>query len=396
MSERTRRATEASMIHADFIEGCRPGSPKDMFESSLLDVTNDPNDVRYGHQDFVYRGLGFQGMLKKTASEAMTFAITTTLMDEIRVTLDFLHSENIDFLPLRREMVPCDSGFVVFPFGIDISDVLEFVEDAGLSKKRTLGPNGWVTNFMDLGGGDRWFIDGFMWCTSEIVAHDLDLRPTEGVLLFPLTRWRGRDDDRPFRLHRHIDKSQLPPEFVASDCTGWAWDAEGQTEWDEATWGEYYKNPKARTDEFNEAVKLRLRSIYWVVWRWMTEEVWIPERPNRPVQRRISRLRPEFGTQAPEDGSMVIVDLRLERQEGEAPKGEEPAWWRARWKVRDHWARRRIAIRDENGNSVGPVTGPKAVYGVTYKYKWVKIKEYEKGPEDAPLVDKEKVGVLWR
>lgn len=64
-----------------------------------------------------------------------------------------------------------------------------------------------------------------------------------------------------------------------------------------------------------------------------------------------------------------------------------------RWSVSPHWARRRVATRDDAGNIIGSTRG---VEGKDWTYRRVYIARYTKGPEDRPLVLKDTVGVLRR
>lgn len=401
MSQRTRRASEAVQIHYDFLNACHPGSLKDNIEGPLLDVSRDPYDVRYGHGDFLYGGSGFQGWMKEIVNKAQTFTATTDLWREVQLTLEMLEAEDIDWLPLQAHNLPADSGFLIFPYGIKAPHHIDF----GMGERYSFGRG---TTYFDQGGGDEWWIDGFIWATNNRVAADgFAGPPSEGVTILPLTKWRGDPNHRPFRLEASLSPDFIPPKMVASDTTAWAFDKPGQYQWGELTAESGGMNSK----EFGEGIdpdaylaKLVehrdwMRKLVWATFRWFTEEVWISESPdNRQLRRKMDRARPVIHENTMEDGEIVIVDLRLERKEAVArgESGGEPPWWRTRWIVRDHWAKRRFAIRDEHGNSVGPVRGEGAVEGKTFYYKKVKIEPYIKGPDNAPLVLRDRVGVLSR
>lgn len=404
MSQRTRRASEAVEIHYDFLDGCRPGSAKSKIEDSLLDVTQDPYDKRYGHGDFLYgKGKSFQDWLKEIANTAQTFTATTDLWREVELTLQMVEEEGIDWLPLQPHHLPADTGFMLFPYGIKVPTHLDY----GLFEvKDTLGR---ATKIYDQGGGTEWWVDGFIWKINDRVSADGFVGPPKpGVTIFPLTRWRDDPGHRPFRLAA-MDEGFKAPALVASDITAWAFDEPGSYEWGglsiESGGGNALPS-LGKSKEEQEAFTANLiehrnwmRMLVWVTFRWLTEETWVPESPdNRQLRRKMQRARPVIHENLMEDGEIVIVDLRLERKEAIA-KGEaggEPPWWRSRWIVKGHWAKRRFAIRDEHGRPVGPTRGEGAVEGETFYYKKVKIEPFIKGPDSAPLVLRDRVGVLSR
>lgn len=67
--------------------------------------------------------------------------------------------------------------------------------------------------------------------------------------------------------------------------------------------------------------------------------------------------------------------------------------WSHRWVVSGHWAKRRVAVRDDSGAIVGSRHG---VEGRDWIYRRVFIAPHVKGPEDRPLVVKNTVNVLAR
>jgi hypothetical protein len=435
MSERTNRATEVVDTHTAYWESSRPGTVKSMIEDNLLDVAADPGDVRYGHGEYLYAEGGgtFQGWVKYNVGNAMAFTATQEFFHEILLTMEMLVEEDIDWLPLRPRHLPNDRGFMLFPYGIEVPKecYISAMKPAMINTPRgKIGDK----SFVDIGGGDRWMVDGFMWWTSDRVSKDgvagisIDgvgtvgsTPPCDGVTIMPLTRWRGRNDDRPFRLYTAVIEKELAhsrppvsPGVYASDITAWAFDDPGQVEWIDM---KFMSQPGGSTmrgrmiegideealeqehRETTEAFRLWLRSLVWCTWRWMQDEIWITEMPDRAARRRAAKKpKPVIHENMPEDGSIVIVDLRAERKEEVVRSDEtgEPPWWRCRWKVRGHWARRRYAIRDEDGKPVGPTKGPDAIQDVTFYYKKVKIEQFEKGPANMPLVYKEVVGVINR
>lgn len=408
MSQRTRRAEEAVDAHATYLEGQVDGSALSIMETAILDPTNDPVDVRAEAKDYMYGDWGgtFTKMMATLTNEAMTFAVTTDLMREVVLTMEMMEEEGIDWLPMVDHMVPAQTGLVLFPYGIESP---YFFHDDESAKVITRGGRKAV---IDQGGGDRWFVDGFIWVVSNRISRDNGHggEAVPGLFFFPLTRWRGRDADRPFRLFRTMHPELMVPPLVASDFTAWAFDEPGQVEWispeelyetTNAMTGGYKELEEPSRDEVIEDLARNrwwLRSMVWSTFRWLTDEIWVEEWAGRAAARRLKHARPIVHENKPQDDGMImIVDLRAERREYAAanPDGEPP-WWRTRWTVRGHYAKRRYAIRDEHGNAIGPTKGPDAVEGVTFYYKKVYIEPFLKGPENAPLVLKDKVGVLGR
>lgn len=396
MSERTRRASDAVDAHATYMEQCRPGTAKAFVEGVLLDPAGDPSDVRYGHDDFLYgKGNTFQGWVGEEAAKAMTFTATADLFGEMLLTMEMMDEEGLSFLPLHEHHLPATNGFFLFPYGIKNPTHTDHGQEI-----TTVRGDKFV---VDHGCGDEHWVDGFMWFVHDRVSRDGHAgSPVRGATFILLTRWRDNAEHRPFRP---LQGRMTPPELVGSDLTGWAFDTDERDEWVDPEF--LVAEQLANRVNVVEVDKLRdelaanrwwVRSLIWSVLRWTTEEIWLDERPDRAAARRLKRARPVLHEQQPEDGKVVIVDLRPERREAieKSEASGEPPWWRTRWRVRGHWARRRTAIRDEQGVAVGPVRGPEAVEGVTYRYKRVFIEPFVKGPDNAPLVLRDPVGVVTR
>lgn len=400
MTQRTRRATEAVEAHLDFLAQCRMGSEKDMIEGTLLDVTRDPADPRFGHGDFLYeaRGGSFQTWMASIANQARTFTATTDLWREVTLTVEMMTEEGIDWLPLTPEMLPAEAGFMLFPYGVKYP----YDIDRGHTTTTKFEKGRKVTIIRDDGGGAEWWIDGLLWLRNDRVASNGWIGPpVDGVTILPLTRWRGDTEHRPYRLTiHHLDDTLRVPELVASDITAWGFDQPGVFEWTDPAVQPGY-TPDERDEELIAALsdhRTWIRSLVWATFRWLNEEVWLPEQAdNRGTRRRLERAKPQFA-KTPDDGDIVVVDLRKERREqiANSDPDAEPPWWRTRWIVHGHYARRRYAIRDEAGRAVGPTTGPDAVEGRTFEYRRVWIEPFLKGPENAPLVIRDHVGVLNR
>ena len=381
-------ATEVAEKHTAFIEGTLPGCDRDVIERALLDPTIDPFDVRY--KDNSLYGGEFAVWLRKHAERALTFTATHDLMREVLLTQEMMSEEGLDYLPLLRRHLPSPDGFMLFPYGVECPFIVE--------PSIVGAPAGSIT-------WSRWMVDGFIWTTSDRVASDgVADTPTDGVVIFPLTRNRLIDGDRPF-----FPDLPLPIDtLAASDITAWAFDGTDETEWPSMadihqSWSKkgYMLGGLGEVTDVLETlhdIRWWTRSLVWSCWRWMTEEIWLDGDMPRATRRRLDRAKPVIHENQPEDGQVIVVELRQERKDaierGEA-NGETP-WWRTRWIVRGHWARRRYAIKDDNGNNIGPVRGPDSIEGVTFYYDRVWIEPYEKGPDNAPLVMRDPVGVLCR
>jgi len=230
MSERTRRATEAVETHLAVLSERRTGSAADAIEGPLLDPTRDRHDPRYGHGAYLFAdGDGtFQGWVRAITEAAMTFAVTTDLMREVVLTQEMIAEEGLDYLPLLPHHVPAKAGLIVFPYGI----TNPVVHDEGVEYRTMWTPDGIARFAYDRGAGDRHLIDGFLWSVNNRVSKDGHAgEPVPGVTILPMTRWRGRNDDRPFRMSAREGRPM--PEVVLSDLTAWAFDEPGQTEWPE-------------------------------------------------------------------------------------------------------------------------------------------------------------------
>ena len=403
IGERTTRATEALTAHYQYLVACRPDHAKDVIEGATLDPARDPSDNRYGHESFLYEGGHFQTWLRRAVGAAETYAVTDAMFTEIEAGVDMIIDEGIEFLPFKPNSVPSKAGFILFPRPIRDP----FHHDGGIHVKTTpLAAGGTLSETRDIGMGAYHDIDGFFWEISDKVSQNgyCDT-PVGGAIVMPFTRFRGDPEARPFRMAASTYPNLAIPPIVASDITAWAFDGGDTVEWtpvesiiDQTThrWG---GSDAQLVDIGDHAEWLRqsrqwMRALLWTTFHWLTDERWIEETPDRRTEKALNRERRK-NPNAPK-ARLRVVDLRPERRaavEKAEAKGEPPAW-RNRWIVRGHWARRRYQILDENGAPVGPTRGPDAVLDVTYEYRDVYIEPHTKGPADAPLMYRPKVGVL--
>lgn len=329
---------------------------------------------------------------------ASTWTMTGDMFREILVGVDFIADQledgQIDGMALTDDLVPADSGIVVFPYGVQLPH-----RDGGVTRTLDRNPfSPYRERVLDEGGGDRWMLDGFIWTKPD---HPIGIgddngnvvEQRDGIALLPITRYRGRPTDRPFRTIHNDGGSTRPsdyPDWVCCDYTAWAY---GSGITPDGHWCDNDQNPElVNSDEAVAATRL-MRLLVWLSFRFFQDELPARERASRPVWRR---AKPVLSERTPEQGDVVVFKLRHEHpaDRGDGAEGAEPRWWRTRWMVSGHKALRRYAIRDANGKPVGPTRGPDAVLGVTYEYRTVTIAPYVKGPENMPLVVRNKVNVL--
>lgn len=315
-----------------------------------------------------------------------TWTMTSEMLREIEVGREFLTEGMedgdgyVDSMPLTADMLPAPDGIVVFPYGIEFP----LTDDNRVTTTTT--PTGRYV--VDIGCGDRWMIDGFCWFSHPTIRVAQGGRTGPGVTIFPIVKSRGRVTDRPFRPLDSWGTGLSVPPWALTDFTAWAFDVDAN-------------NPlfptivdETEADAGIVSAVVGMRMLVWLCFQFFKHELPSRERPSRPLFRR---AKPVLSENRPETGDVIVYKLRVERLAGDGRTVDadaEPRWWRTRWIVNGHYARRRYAIRDEAGNSVGPVRGPDSVEGVTFEYRTVKIESFEKGSPNMPLVQKNKVYVL--
>lgn len=318
---------------------------------------------------------------------AQTWTATPDMMNQIVEGVEFLYEEGVDDLVLTRDHVPAPEGVVIFPYGVEVP-----VDPGELTITRFL--NGEEFH-LDTSGGDRWMIDGFAWRVAHVAVtegsgtddpvppEEIPLRPgwhwTDGIEFYPITRWRERADDRPFRLGQSLGMPEPP--WVFSDSSAWAFNRALDA-----------IDPAILAAEVVEHTSIRMRLLVWLYFAFARDILPARQKPSRAAARR---AKPVLGsTNTDEEPAVLVVRLRREAGESTPPNDGEAPLWRFRWMVQPHSARRRVAIRDEHGRPVGPVRGPDAVLGETFEYRIVQIDSFMKGPEDRPFRGKHKVHVL--
>ena len=163
----------------------------------------------------------------------------------------------------------------------------------------------------------------------------------------------------------HIRTMPTPDDYtgplILSDLWGWTFD----TWWEDID----HDDPDAIPDQHHASMHVgEMRRKLLALWRFMADEIVRTRRTRmpRPALRRWSRT----GKDIPEDGSIVTVHLRRIKPVHRESEGEETdaPEWSHRWWVRGHYR-------------FNPKTGQKDIW----------IRPYVKGPDDKPIVVKEKL-----
>lgn len=166
-----------------------------------------------------------------------------------------------------------------------------------------------------------------------------------------------------------------PPPFTLMDYLAWGSGTDWYIEPD-------YDRDKAISDPAYQARATaehvgNIRKFLLALWAFMDQKIVPVERvrPPRPLLRRWGRS----GVEVPEDGCVTTVHYRTYiKVEGEEhdPDAEAP-YWSHRWLVSGHW--RSIDDKENPGSK-----------------RLVWVRPHIKGPEDRPLVIKERLGVINR
>ncbi len=190
-----------------------------------------------------------------------------------------------------------------------------------------------------------------------------------------------------------VDRHGRPPQYLIHDLAGWHFGAPWRVNPHHHGGGAVIGADGVK--EFSALAALD-RAVLWSFFRLVEQRIprLVRQLPSRPTRRLLAR-KPIF-TRPPEDGAVRLVTLRRETDpdhDAATTADDTDGRWSHRWTVGPHWARRRVANRDEAGNIVGSVRG---IEGKDWTYRRVYIARFVKGPEDRPLVLKDTVGVLRR
>lgn len=346
MSTRDTRLADAALAAQYELAGLREGNP--WYGKVSMELAAIPEN----QQGLVVAAL------RANAARASTIAVDTEFTEVVAHAAQDLHFQWMegDEVPevLLPYDVPTEQGFVWFAHNITI----DATDDYQMGAK------------------------GFLWWTTP-----------KGLSFIPFAGrdwWQGVERDNGWSL---TEKFGAPPQAVPHDLAGWHFGVPWRLDPNaalgsgkEVVDGISLFNPSAAAD----------RAIIWSFFRLVSQRIPRTEhvRPDRPTRRLLTR-KPLLVTESVmEDGHVRLYTLRHEIPETERHEGDgEEVPWSHRWMVGAHWARRRVAIRDDEGNIIGSTQGEE---GVDWTYRRVYIRPHVKGPENLPLVLKDAVGILKR
>lgn len=246
---------------------------------------------------------------------------------------------------LRREMLPAESGFIVFEKTFPYSDY-----DEGLARKGDIGKLPYLP------------IRAIGWDVCNQITTAPGVHDGQGLVL-----WLYMDSEQmPLAKMRYDQLGWHTPGLLMVDFSGWAFDREFAV-------GDWVPSPDEKGD--GSVVRPHVASIRMfmaAVWGLMNSYV-VSHKPTRPQMKLQKRLK------MPEDGDVTVIHLRKflstvkNKTTIEDYDEEGDPKWSHRWIVRGHWAWRACGHEDHDGRH--------RVY----------IDPYIKGPDYLPLVIKEKV-----
>ena len=286
------------------------------------------------HQTGKYLALSEEQMLNR----AQTFYITSEINQLIAEA-----GASMPPAPLRVQDIPVQTGFLVLPEPLPY-----FQQGHELTGPVEVSAVAWqVTDVIGRGGTD--FIPGV------------------ALLLYSDTNAIYEAVGEPWNR----EGMGAPPPFMLIDYLGWG----SGTDW---AIDPNYDNDNLDYDYIAHATAPHvgeLRKYLLALWTFMSQKI-VPStrvRPRRPQMRRWDRS----GIEVPEDGMVTLVHLRpyLHNEQREEDPDAEAPYWSHRWIVRGHWRN----IADGEG-------GRRLVW----------VRSYIKGPEDRPLVIKDRLGVIHR
>lgn len=179
-----------------------------------------------------------------------------------------------------------------------------------------------------------------------------------------------------------------PPPLCPADAAGWRFEQPWRWNPDIAPGVIPEPDPDGSVGLSREAI--RDRAFLFSLWRLLGDGVGTSEAttPSRSARRRAERQAPK----APLGGSVNVIRLRRASTASGEESETHDAQWSHRWVVGGHWAKRRVAIRNDAGEIIA--WDRSGVEGVDWVYRRCFIAPFVKGPTDKPLVLRENVKVL--
>lgn len=279
--------------------------------------------------------------LAKAMNEAQTFYLTDDMM-----SLNLTAGSNVPLTPFTPDDLPCEHGFVLLPRVLRTADIHDMVMTARafawmsmpIRHITPLHPDGYVVPSLVL----VYFCSKHDWREDSYLTKEREETP-EYFLSMPdyqMTHWQPIGFGEEWRRYENESPHSSPEVDEASQKTMVEWSA-------------FMKS-------FFLLVKQKIAVIQH-------------QHPDRGHMRRLAR-----SALMPESGDIQIVTLRKERPTSpdEITDGT-PVEWSHRWLVTGHWHPYWVGSGSEK----------------RLEPRWVET--YEKGPENKPLVIKDKVFV-WK
>lgn len=280
-----------------------------------------------------------QGEIANAVTRAMTFYVAAEISTAIKAA-----AETIPEAALEAADLPCEDGLLIFEDPVPYEGFApEFSEHGRVNMP--LRGIGWSCHGVGVTGEDgirREQPGVVLWCWG-----DLDEIIELGEIVWPAT-WGTR------------------PPFFLVDHTGWAYESEWMSVPEE--------DAEVGTGYVADHLGW-LRRFVLTLWTFMAQEISPPVSTHvgRPAARRAAGA----GFTLPEDGTILVIRLRrTERTESDPDHEHGDVNWASRWIVRGHW--RQIQNRE------------------TGRRRAIWIHPYIKGPEDRPLVLRDKIGAVLR
>lgn len=323
-------------------------------------------------------GRFLHGTVKSVVANASTFYVSPDMCELVKMA-----AEDMPASGLKPTDLPSDTGFLVFDRPVSLMSELPVDRDDGTeadtvtetriagiawqagSVKRapTVNAEGQAPAFTQEGDSVPG-VSYFLFCTPHDTAVSMNLvsaaaglEPTE-------------DEDNVRRFN-----GPLP----IWDFSGWSYNQAWHTTTEESYGHAFMQEGDLEPLTGVHGIVDQARRLMLATWRILNQKNIVVLEPNKNKPRQLRRRAERVGI--PEDGDLLIIRMRREVFQGlkSAAGGEDDEpWYSIRFLVRGHWHNYWV--------------GPKNNQHLLAKY----ILPYEKGPEGAPLVRKDKIFSLER
>ncbi|HET7110249.1 MAG TPA: hypothetical protein VFI41_05220 [Gemmatimonadales bacterium] len=329
-------------------------------------------------------GAVLHGTVKSVVSTASTFYVSPDMCELVKMA-----AEDMPVSGLKPTDLPADTGFLVFDRPVALTSELPCDLDDGSSVSTAVETRiaaiAWQAGTVkeapvrSLTGQAPGFVsDGqtvpgvsyFLFCTPHDTAVQLNLTAQQC-------------NEEPTTDEDEVRRANGP--LPIYDFSGWSYNTPWlAVESELLEISETGRHVPKMTEGAQEAVTGvhsivdQTRRLMLATWRILNQENVVVRDPNK-APRQMRRRAERVGV--PETGDIVIIRMRREVYQGlkKAAGGEdEEPWYTIRFMVRGHWHNYWV--------------GPRGNQHLISKY----LLPYEKGPEGAPLVVKDKIFSLER